>query len=146
MLGEALQRIARHRESFGQVGARVSGASGHQLRRPAPSHPDRPSPTFPSGFPTTGTGGLRCLTCASTHVQTYCRRRNDALDSPVAGTCRLQSHPHEEIHHDCLAPSLTLGHVTFDAADATVLDEYGAKWVTLADPEGNLFDIARSGE
>jgi len=25
-------------------------------------------------------------------------------------------------------------------------DEYGAKWVTLADPEGNLFDIARSGE
>jgi len=39
-----------------------------------------------------------------------------------------------------------LGHVTFDAADATALDEYGAKWVTLADPEGNLFDIARSGE
>ena len=23
---------------------------------------------------------------------------------------------------------------------------YGAKWVTLADPEGNLFDLAHSGE
>jgi len=25
-------------------------------------------------------------------------------------------------------------------------DVYGAKWVTLADPEGNLFDLAHSGE
>lgn len=53
------------------------------------------------------------------------------------------------IHVDLLAVDWQLEVervVALGAGKVGEFEEYGAKWATLADPEGNLFDIGAAGE